>query len=879
MKYILVAVTFFVVLAECHLTNAYGQSINGNVLRLAPSSLSLTCNNGDIRVDANDSYKLKKCGSLSNWQEITPTGAIINPMTTAGDLIVGGAIGAPGRLGIGTTNTVLTSSGSAAGWAKLLDANLDTAAAINTTKLADGSVTNTEFQYINSLTENVQTALSLGTSERATLFSRSPIAGGTTNQVLAKNSNTDYDYKWFTLPVNAITSLTGDITAAGPGAASATLATVNSNVGTFGSASNYSSFTVNGKGLVTAASQGAISIGQTQVTNLVSDLSGKQATGNYITALTGDVSGAGPGSTSSTIATGAVNSAKILDGSIVNADVNSSAAIAYSKLALTGSITNTDIAGAAGIGTTKLQALTPSLPVVTDSSGFLTTSSTFPAAVITDWTSFTPTGTWTSNTTYTGRWRRVGDTLQVEYGITLTGAPNATGLNLNLPSGLVIDTSKLATTAAFSHHGYGAAQTGGSTISYSLVPYYINTTSFGTAYQSSVTTAAQSGITATAPVTWASGNVLQFYLQVPIVGWTSGDVMSSSAFNSQFPTPTTATSSVKTPSGSAQYHALTGNSIVLPAGTWELSGTAKFDNNGSTPTYSTVGVVWASGNGTDSITTPTALTGVTVLSAAASDYARFSAARSDIEYGFAAPNLVVRVASSATVYLVSFSAQTTSSNARVSTYLTARKVPDYTLYGSVNQAPTTQVFTSSGTYTKSSGVRYIDYTVIGGGGGGGNSNGTNSGSGGGAGATAMGTATVTASSLTVTVGTGGAATVGGNASSLSGTGFTTVTANGGTAGTSNSPGAGGGAGGTASGGQINIPGQRGGTGWYSNAGGNTYSGGYGGSSTFPGGGGGGGTNFGGATAASGYGNGGGGGVGAGGGTAGTDGIVIIKEYY
>jgi hypothetical protein len=51
----------------------------------------------------------------------------------------------------------------------------------------------------------------------------------------------------------AITALTGDGTASGPGSAALTLATVNSNVGSFTNAS----ITVNGKGLVTAASSGA----------------------------------------------------------------------------------------------------------------------------------------------------------------------------------------------------------------------------------------------------------------------------------------------------------------------------------------------------------------------------------------------------------------------------------------------------------------------------------------------------------------------------------------------------------------------------------------------------------------------------------------------
>lgn len=75
-----------------------------------------------------------------------------------------------------------------------------------------------------------------------------------------------------------ITALTGDGTAAGPGSVPFTLATVNGNVGSFGTVSSVGSFTVNGKGLITAASNTSIQIAESQVTNLVSDLAGKQGT-------------------------------------------------------------------------------------------------------------------------------------------------------------------------------------------------------------------------------------------------------------------------------------------------------------------------------------------------------------------------------------------------------------------------------------------------------------------------------------------------------------------------------------------------------------------------------------------------------------------------
>lgn len=102
---------------------------------------------------------------------------------------------------------------------------------------------------------------------------------------------------------NYITALTGDATASGPGSAALTLSTVNASSGTFGSASSAVSITVNGKGLTTASSQTPILISESQVINLVNDLAAKQSSGNYLTAITGDLSATGPGSAQGILAT------------------------------------------------------------------------------------------------------------------------------------------------------------------------------------------------------------------------------------------------------------------------------------------------------------------------------------------------------------------------------------------------------------------------------------------------------------------------------------------------------------------------------------------------------------------------------------------------
>lgn len=56
----------------------------------------------------------------------------------------------------------------------------------------------------------------------------------------------------------AITALTGDVTATGPNSAISTLSTVNSDVGTFGNSNSVPVVTLNAKGLVTACSVAAI---------------------------------------------------------------------------------------------------------------------------------------------------------------------------------------------------------------------------------------------------------------------------------------------------------------------------------------------------------------------------------------------------------------------------------------------------------------------------------------------------------------------------------------------------------------------------------------------------------------------------------------------
>jgi hypothetical protein len=67
---------------------------------------------------------------------------------------------------------------------------------------------------------------------------------------------------------NYITALTGDGTASGPGSVALTLATVNTNTGSWGSATQSPQFTVNGKGLITASANVTITPAVGSITGL-----------------------------------------------------------------------------------------------------------------------------------------------------------------------------------------------------------------------------------------------------------------------------------------------------------------------------------------------------------------------------------------------------------------------------------------------------------------------------------------------------------------------------------------------------------------------------------------------------------------------------------
>jgi hypothetical protein len=95
------------------------------------------------------------------------------------------------------------------------------------------------------------------------LIGTTPVVGGSNGSCLFVNGAVIGQQ---TCSLSSISQLTGDVTAVGPGVVPATLATVNGNVGAFGSGTVVPLITVNGKGLITAVSNVTIAIPGTQLT-------------------------------------------------------------------------------------------------------------------------------------------------------------------------------------------------------------------------------------------------------------------------------------------------------------------------------------------------------------------------------------------------------------------------------------------------------------------------------------------------------------------------------------------------------------------------------------------------------------------------------------
>jgi len=147
---------------------------------------------------------------------------------------------------------------------------------------------------------------------------------------------------------------------------------------------------------------------------------------------------------------------------------------------------------------------------------------------ITDWEDFTPTSTWTTNATQTGKMRRVGDSFEVDGHLTLSGATNASELILDLPAGLTIDTNKISSTTTREVVLGTCIVVGSSGTNYpGKISYLTSTTLLPVIYAEQDETNHRSKIDSMSSITSrpepiGAGDGIHYRYKVPILGWQSG---------------------------------------------------------------------------------------------------------------------------------------------------------------------------------------------------------------------------------------------------------------------------------------------------------------------------------------------------------------------
>lgn len=144
-----------------------------------------------------------------------------------------------------------------------------------------------------------------------------------------------------------------------------------------------------------------------------------------------------------------------------------------------------------------------------------------------NWTSFTPTGSWTTNTTYTGKYRQVGENIEFDVRVATSGAPNSATLSVNLPNGWTVDSTKMTALATelFNYQSDGIVSDSGSRTAMSKGTYLTTSTVLFT-YDTGA--GSNGNITQASPFTFGSGDFVQVSFTLPITQFTSsGSVYSS----------------------------------------------------------------------------------------------------------------------------------------------------------------------------------------------------------------------------------------------------------------------------------------------------------------------------------------------------------------
>ena len=168
-----------------------------------------------------------------------------------------------------------------------------------------------------------------------------------------------------------------------------------------------------------------------------------------------------------------------------------------------------------GATTTTLNTENEQLTIVSDGTNWEILEHRIPSIV----TSYTPTGSWTTNTTYTGNWYRDGVFMIARIRVATSGAPDTASLTVDIPSGPTIDTNFLLQNDATEKIGFATVTDGGGSTTFAEV-HFSDTNSVQLFYGvDSGVGAIRTAVNQASPITFGSTDYVIAEFKVEIVGW------------------------------------------------------------------------------------------------------------------------------------------------------------------------------------------------------------------------------------------------------------------------------------------------------------------------------------------------------------------------